>query len=107
MCQSTVSKVVSRVVLEMERKLCPEFIRFAPHDSFSCKDWFVEKYKIPGVIGCVDGTHIGLQKPTADEHMYLNRKGYHSINAMIQSTANTVVQLMIPSFGNIPTREGF
>ncbi|XP_036343884.1 putative nuclease HARBI1 [Rhagoletis pomonella] len=83
MGQSTVSKVVSRVVLEMERKMCPEFIRFAPHDSFSCKDWFVEKYKIPGVIGCVDGTHIGLQKPTADEHMYFNRKGYHSINAMI------------------------
>ncbi|XP_054746455.1 putative nuclease HARBI1 [Anastrepha obliqua] len=64
----------------MERMLCPQLIRFAPEDSLSCKEWYVEQYKIPGVIGCVDGTHIGLQKPTANEHMFLNRK---SINAMV------------------------
>ncbi|XP_053968904.1 putative nuclease HARBI1 [Anastrepha ludens] len=83
MGQSTVSKLTSHVLKEMERKLCPQLIRFAPEDSLSCKEWFVEQYKIPGVIGCVDGTHIGLQKPTANVHMYFNRKGYHSINAMV------------------------
>ncbi|XP_067612918.1 putative nuclease HARBI1 [Eurosta solidaginis] len=76
MCQSTVSKLTSHVVAEMERKLCAEFICFEPDDSQSCKEWFGEKYKIPGVIGCADGTHIGLQKPIANEHMYFNRKGY-------------------------------
>ncbi|XP_036321137.1 putative nuclease HARBI1 isoform X2 [Rhagoletis pomonella] len=83
MCQSTVSKLVSFVLIEMENKLCPHLIRFSPEDSSRCKEWFLEKYKIPGVIGCVDGTHIGLQKPSIDEHMYINRMGYHSINAMI------------------------
>ncbi|XP_067616529.1 putative nuclease HARBI1 isoform X2 [Eurosta solidaginis] len=70
MCQSTVSKLTSYVVAEMERKLCAEFICFEPDDSQS-------------LIGCVDGTHIGLEKPIANEHMYFNRKGYHSINSMI------------------------
>lgn len=37
------------------------------------------------VVGCIDGTHIGLQKPTVNEHMYFNRKGFHSINAMLVS----------------------
>ncbi|XP_049302023.1 putative nuclease HARBI1 [Bactrocera dorsalis] len=82
-CQSTVSKLTSHVLKEMETMLCPQFIRFTPEDSLTCKEWFVQQYKIPGVIGCVDGTHIGLQKTTVNEHMYFNRKGYHSINAMI------------------------
>ncbi|XP_039967512.1 putative nuclease HARBI1, partial [Bactrocera tryoni] len=34
-------------------------------------------------IGCIDGTHFGLQKPTLNEHMFFNRKGYHSLNSMI------------------------
>lgn len=107
MCQSTISKLTSNFYKEMENKLCPEFIRFDLNESHKCKEWFVEQYKIPGgkytylhrflskvlcltnfyfsVIGCVDGTHIGLQKPTKDEHMYFNRKGFHSLNAMIVS----------------------
>ncbi|XP_036340026.1 putative nuclease HARBI1 [Rhagoletis pomonella] len=83
MCQSTVSKLTSNVLKEIERKLCPEFIKFQPNESSRCKERFAEKYKIPGVVGCVDGTHIGLQKPIRDEHMYFNRKGYHSLNVML------------------------
>ncbi|XP_067636049.1 putative nuclease HARBI1 [Eurosta solidaginis] len=83
MCQSTVSKITSHVILEMENKLCPQNIQFHLNETSECKQWFMDKYKIPGVIGCIDGTHIGLQRPSVDEHMYFNRKGYHSINAMI------------------------
>ncbi|XP_036336403.1 putative nuclease HARBI1 [Rhagoletis pomonella] len=83
MCQSTVSKFTSNVLKEMESKLCPEFIKFQPNESSRCKEWFAEKYKIPGVVGCIDGTHIGLQKPIRDENMYFNRKGYHSFNVML------------------------
>ncbi|XP_017481770.1 PREDICTED: uncharacterized protein LOC108370862 isoform X2 [Rhagoletis zephyria] len=36
------------------------------------------------IFGCIDGTHIGLQKPTQNEHMYFNRKGFHSPNDMIR-----------------------
>ncbi|XP_053954971.1 putative nuclease HARBI1 [Anastrepha ludens] len=82
-CQSTVSKLTGNVLEEIEAKLCPKHIKFEPDDSRRCKDWFVENYQIPGVVGCIDGTHIGLQKPTVNEHMYFNRKGFHSINAML------------------------
>ncbi|XP_054746199.1 uncharacterized protein LOC129250617 [Anastrepha obliqua] len=83
MCQSTVSKLTGNVLEEIEAKLCPKHIKFEPDDSRRCKEWFVENYQIPGVVGCIDGTHIGLQKPTVNEHMYFNRKGFHSINAML------------------------
>ncbi|XP_017481772.1 PREDICTED: uncharacterized protein LOC108370862 isoform X4 [Rhagoletis zephyria] len=39
------------------------------------------------IFGCIDGTHIGLQKPTQNEHMYFNRKGFHSPNDMIVTLA--------------------
>ncbi|XP_015778386.1 PREDICTED: putative nuclease HARBI1 [Acropora digitifera] len=41
---------------------------------------FICKGAFPGVVGCVDGTHIRLQRPSQNEADYVNRKGYHSIN---------------------------
>ncbi|XP_054729350.1 putative nuclease HARBI1 [Anastrepha obliqua] len=92
MCQSTVSKLTGNVLEEIEAKLCPKHIKFEPDDSRRCKEWFVENYQIPGVVGCIDGTHIGLQKPTVNEHMYFNRKGFHSINAMLVSLFATTLR---------------
>ena len=34
----------------------------------------------PGIVGCVDRTHVRLQAPTQNENNYVNRKGFHSIN---------------------------
>ncbi|XP_062587984.1 putative nuclease HARBI1 [Saccostrea cucullata] len=34
----------------------------------------------PNVLGAIDGTHIPITAPTTDEHLYVCRKGYHSIN---------------------------
>ncbi|XP_028419108.1 putative nuclease HARBI1 [Dendronephthya gigantea] len=34
----------------------------------------------PGVIGCIDCTHIRIQAPHLNENYYVNRKRYHSIN---------------------------
>eukprot|EP00105_Crassostrea_gigas_P036952 XP_019921100.1 PREDICTED: putative nuclease HARBI1 [Crassostrea gigas] len=33
-----------------------------------------------GVIGCIDGTHVRIQALLEDEAVYVNRKGFHSIN---------------------------
>ncbi|XP_022182585.1 putative nuclease HARBI1 [Myzus persicae] len=49
---------------------------------------FYNKFGIPGVIGVIDGTHVAIVPPnTADdvypEHIYVNRKGYHSINTQL------------------------
>jgi len=43
---------------------------------------FEEKYGFPGVIGCVDGTHIGIRAPANDRDSYINRKGYPSVNVL-------------------------
>lgn len=47
---------------------------------------FFDKYGMPGVIGCVDGTHVAIVPPKNQEHIYVNRKNYHSINTQLVST---------------------
>lgn len=51
---------------------------------------FRNKYKIPNVIGMIDGTHIGIFPPDTNngqypEFVYVNRKKYHSINTQVVS----------------------
>lgn len=46
--QSTVSKIVSHVIQEIETKLCPKLIKFSPEQSHTCMDYFFNKYNIPG-----------------------------------------------------------
>jgi hypothetical protein len=44
---------------------------------------FFNKYGLPGIIGCIDGTHVSIVAPIENEHLYLNRKCYHSQNVQI------------------------
>ena len=48
----------------------------------------MKNLELPGVIGVIDGTHIAIVPPNRDdliypEHVYVNRKGYHSINTQL------------------------
>ena len=47
-------------------------------------DWQEEILR-PRCIGALDGTHIAVKRPYFNEPGYINRKGYHSINAMVSS----------------------
>jgi len=40
-------------------------------------------YKLQGIIGVVDGTHIAIKAPREDEFAYVNRKQQHSINCQV------------------------
>lgn len=65
------------------------------------KQHFLQNFGIPGVVGCVDGTHIRITKPHKDPSLFYNRKGYFSINAMIVSTKYNyilVTLLLVTSF---------
>lgn len=45
-------------------------------------------FEIPNVFGLIDGTHIHVVKqciPAAEEHLYVNRKGFHSLNVQVVS----------------------
>ncbi|KAB0800107.1 hypothetical protein PPYR_07987 [Photinus pyralis] len=41
---------------------------------------------IKKVIGCIDGTHIEINKPRLNQDSYINRKGYHSL--LMQGVVN-------------------
>nr|CAI5851451.1 unnamed protein product [Callosobruchus analis] len=54
---------------------------------------FYSKYRIPGVIGVIDCTHVAIFPPSAGdaefpEHIYVNRKHYHSLNVQLICDAN-------------------
>lgn len=53
----------------------------------------MRKFNFPGVIGCVDCTHIAIHAPPAEhpEHpalAFYNRKGFYSLNTQIVSIIN-------------------
>ena len=80
----TVSRVVSRVSTALVRKQH----KFIPWRSTAAKrqeikQGFLEKGGFPGVIGCIDETHICIQGPNAHKSDFLNRKGFHSITVPV------------------------
>ena len=77
----TVSRIVSRVSTALARKQ-NQFIRWpsTAAERQEIKQGFYEKGDFPGVIGCIDGTHVRIQGPSAHESDFVNRKGFHSIN---------------------------
>ncbi|XP_055844508.1 putative nuclease HARBI1 [Episyrphus balteatus] len=99
MGQSTVCEVITSTLRKMETKLCPSKIKFSPTAMEGTKRYFYEKYRIPGVIGCIDGSHIMLLRPSENEHIFFNRKGRHSINAMIICDENTKILAINSKYG--------
>ena len=55
-------------------------------DMFLASEEWNGVIKRPGCIGAIDGTHIAIRRPYYNEPAYLNRKGYHSLNAMVRIT---------------------
>lgn len=51
------------------------------------------------LIGAIDGTHIAILKPSAEEHNFINRKGYHSINVQIICDVNMKIININANFG--------
>jgi hypothetical protein len=37
----------------------------------------------PGVVGCLDGCHIRISKPTVSGEAYFNRKKFYSLNTLL------------------------
>ena len=79
--KSTVCRIIRDVSSALIQKR-NEFIRWptTAAEIQRAKEGFFRKGGFPGVIGCVDGTHVRVQGPSQNEADYVNRKGYHSIN---------------------------
>lgn len=82
MSQPAVSRVVTNVSHIIARTV-GEHVKF-PNNLNPVKAKFYAIKRFPGVIGCVDGTHIYIQCPDRGEgEKYRNRKGRFSINAQV------------------------
>lgn len=89
MSQPTISVVLEEVSNILNSQICPKYIKIPTRDQQAdTKRYFYDKGRFPGIIGCVDGTHVKIITPSRNEHLFFNRKGYHSVNAMIVSFAN-------------------
>ncbi|XP_029158558.1 putative nuclease HARBI1 [Nylanderia fulva] len=85
--QPTVSKILSNVVNALNI-LMQQWIQFPIKEGEiqHVKERFWARTQFPGVIGAIDGTHIAIVPPKAErQHLYINRKLYHSLNVLIIS----------------------
>ncbi|XP_025106067.1 putative nuclease HARBI1 [Pomacea canaliculata] len=90
--QTTASRTIRRVTQAILRTL-PQKIRLPnAEESQLTKEKFFQRHHIPNVLGCIDGTQIPIQSPgtARNEHEYVNRKGYHSINVQVICDADLI-----------------
>ncbi|XP_032682817.1 uncharacterized protein LOC116849602 [Odontomachus brunneus] len=85
MCQASISGTIHSVVQALNQ-IMRQWIQF-PIEDFDIE--FLIHCNFPGVIGATDGTHIAIWPPEKErEHLYINRKLYHSPSVMIVSDFN-------------------
>lgn len=87
LAQSSFSKLLTEVLNVFERHLCPQWIKVSEseEDNRNIARAFYIKHGIPGVVGCIDGTHVRIIAPAQNAHLYYNRKGNYSLNVMLVS----------------------
>ncbi|XP_041367057.1 putative nuclease HARBI1 [Gigantopelta aegis] len=86
--QSTACRSIHRVSTSLAQKI-DDFVKFPNNaEAQGIKDEFFQIAQFPGVIGCVDGTHVWIISPHEHKVDFVNRKGYHSINVQVICDAN-------------------
>ncbi|KAL0809470.1 hypothetical protein ABMA28_011640 [Loxostege sticticalis] len=83
MAQQTVSRCLRDVTNALNSpSIMRKYIKFPQNEAERnvIKRQFYEKYRLPGVVGCIDCTHVAIVRPTENEERFFNRKHYHSLN---------------------------
>lgn len=83
--KATVCRVVHRVSTVIVRRLFPQKVRWPTEDLDSIPLRFMAVAGFPRVAGIIDGTLIPIDAPIINEAVYVDRKGGHSLNAMVVS----------------------
>ncbi|KAJ8369796.1 hypothetical protein SKAU_G00098240 [Synaphobranchus kaupii] len=94
MSQPSLSRILPQVIEAILHVLSTRYnsYPFTADEQERVKAEFVRSFNFPGVIGAVDCTHIALRAPSVDEHAYVNRKNFHSLN--VQIICDTRMQLL-------------
>ena len=97
--KSSVSRSVHAVSRSITRHLAREFVNFPVTDNELRRQnqMFYQVAHLPRVVGVVDWTHVAIRRPLQDEAVFVNRKGYHSINVQVvcncdMSFSNVVIR---------------
>ncbi|KAJ8727411.1 hypothetical protein PYW07_001530 [Mythimna separata] len=102
MSQPTFSKCLHEVTDALNvREVLLKYIKFpkSQQERENIMKGFMEKFGFPGIIGCIDGTHVALIRPIDHEEAFFNRKNYHSLNVLIICDSNLSILHVDASFG--------
>jgi hypothetical protein len=85
--------LISKAIVQ---HLSVPYIQFPNVDeAMRSMEFWREKSHIPGVVGCLDGTHIRILQPAHTGTAYCNRHGYYSINVQGNAAVPQVSVLII------------
>ncbi|KAK7095731.1 hypothetical protein V1264_005102 [Littorina saxatilis] len=90
--KTTVSRIIEKVSRAFSVRL-NEFVRLPTplQEADQTIAKFYQKADFPNVVGCIDCTHVQILAPTENEHVYVNRKGRHSINVQLVCDADLII----------------
>ncbi|VDI29494.1 Hypothetical predicted protein [Mytilus galloprovincialis] len=91
--KSSVSNI-TRDVTQCLVGVCQQYVVIPtdPVELQSVMQGFYNVANFPNVVGAIDGTHIRIRAPSVDEHIYVNRKHYHSVN--VQGVCDSDMKFM-------------
>lgn len=85
--QKTVGRCIHEVTAAVEQHICPKWIVFPQtlEARQAVKVQFYNKFGLPGIIGCIDCTHVIMVSPHISEHLFVDRLRKHSLNVQLVS----------------------
>lgn len=90
--QASVSRVITQVISALYEKARTEIkMPTSVVDINRTCAAFSRVSGFPRVIGAIDGTHIPIKAPIENEHIYVNRKGFHSLNLQVVCNAEQII----------------
>uniref|UniRef100_A0A2M4CWW6 Putative nuclease harbi1 n=1 Tax=Anopheles darlingi TaxID=43151 RepID=A0A2M4CWW6_ANODA len=82
--QPTFSKIFE-CTLEVLEDVLKQFVtmEMSEEDKTAARRHFYDATDIPGVVMCVNGTHVRIIPPQENKEQYYNRKGNYSLNVVL------------------------
>ncbi|CAG4984831.1 unnamed protein product [Parnassius apollo] len=79
-------------------RLCDDLRRLTSLKGTKISLEIKRRFRLPGIVGCIDCTHVAIVKPSDEEHLFFIRKGYHSLNVQIVCNSNLKTTNVNPKF---------